>query len=291
MTAPVAQRCYRHPYVETFVRCTRCGRPICPDCMVPASVGHQCPECVNEGKHLQRTVSVRSERPIATIGLVAACVVMFAITAGSTASGTLYRYGASFGPAVAAGDWWRLITPMFLHAGLAHIAFNMFALYIYGQGLERAYGTPIFIGIFLVTGFAGNAMSFYARPIEIGVGASGAVFGILGTWAVYFFRRRSNPQANQMLKGIIGIVVINLLFGAAIQGIDNWAHLGGLLGGAVVGVASEYLLPRREKLGAIIGMALVIVLGIGLVGVKIGSVPAFRLCEVGARRVLASCPG
>lgn len=286
MTAPLAQRCYRHPYVETYVRCTRCSRPICPDCMVPASVGHQCPECVREGQRGQRSVQVRraAQKPYATYGVIAASIVMMAVTSGGTDARALYRYGASFGPAVAAGEWWRLVTPMFLHAGIFHLGFNMMAMFFYGQGLEQAIGTPRFAGLFLVSGFAGNALSIAVRPYGIGVGASGAVFGILGAWAIWFYRRRGNPYAEQMLRGIAGIVAINLLFGFASGGrIDNWAHIGGLVGGAVVGFASDDAIGHRSRVvtlwSSISAMAVVAGAGALLVFVRLGSVDAFRLVQ------------
>src|SRR5687768_5842176 len=83
MTQPLAQRCYRHPYTETYVRCTRCSRPICPDCMVPASVGHQCPECVREGRKLQPEVKVASGTPYVTYALIGGCVAMILLTQGT----------------------------------------------------------------------------------------------------------------------------------------------------------------------------------------------------------------
>src|SRR5437867_13298971 len=98
MTAPVAQRCYRHPYTETYVRCTRCGRPICPDCMIPASVGHQCPECVREGKKLQHEVKLPSDRPpVVSYAIIGICAVMLFVTQGGDSTGVLYRYGALLG--------------------------------------------------------------------------------------------------------------------------------------------------------------------------------------------------
>src|SRR2546423_13088634 len=286
MTAPVAQRCYRHPYVETYVRCTRCGRPICTDCMVPASVGHQCPECVREGQRHQRTVTVRSLQttPYATYVIIAACVAMLAVTGGGNDTGTLYRYGASYGPAVAAGDWWRLITPIFLHAGIFHIGFNMFALWLYGQGLERILGSARYVGLFLAAGFLGNALSMSINPGNIGVGASGAVFGVLGAWAVYFFRRRhSSAQAEGMLRGILGLIAINLLFGFTFAGIDNWAHIGGLAGGAAVGFASDDAVGHRSARAttwwSIAGIALVVAVGVVLVMVRVETLHPCRLVD------------
>lgn len=293
MTAPTAQRCYRHPYVETYVRCTRCGRPICPDCMISANVGHQCPECVNEGRKLQPTVVIRERRPNGTYAIIAICVLMFLATQGGTDLFVLYRFGASYGPAVAAGEWWRLITPIFLHAGIFHIGFNMFALYLYGRLAEAAYGTARFVGLFVIAGFVGNVLSLSIHPFSIGVGASGGVFGLLGSQLVYFFLRRSNPVGQRMLRGIAGIVLLNLVFGVAISGIDNWAHIGGLAAGAVIGFAADDAVAGRSRRAAwwwsIGGMALVVAIGVVLVVVRVLPVPACKLVEVAGR--LGCVPG
>jgi membrane associated rhomboid family serine protease len=280
MTTPIAQRCYRHPNAETFVKCTRCGRPICPDCMVPASVGHQCPECVGEGRKLQRTVVVRSARPYGTYTIIAVCVVMFGLTGLDGDITRLYRYGAGFGPAVASGDWWRLVTPMFLHVNLFHIGLNMFALYLYGVGLEALLGTPRFLGLFLVSGFLGNALSFRIHPFEISVGASGAVFGILGAWVAYSYRRRANPRAEQMLRGLIGLIAINLVIGFTFRGIDIWAHIGGLIGGAIIGFAADSAAGRSRRVGLLLslaGMAAVVAIGLVLVMTRVSTLPSCRL--------------
>jgi len=270
VTAPAAQRCYRHPYVETYARCTRCSRPICPDCMVPASVGHQCPECVAEGRPQQRIVDARralaGRRPYVTYALIAACVAMMFLAGGGTDLGQLYRFGASFGPALADGQWWRLITPMFLHAGLFHIAFNMMALYIYGSSLERLLGPARFLALYLASGFFGNALSVSMRPCAVGVGASGAVFGVLGAFAAYYFRRRrASALADQMLRGIGALIAINLLFGFTVSGIDNWAHIGGLAAGTVIGVAADEITPRpRWQAVALVAGAVVVVIAVGI---------------------------
>jgi membrane associated rhomboid family serine protease len=261
--------------------------------MVPASVGHQCPECVREGRKHERKVTLSAARPLATFAVIGICIAMFVITRfGDPVE--LYRYGESFGPAVAAGDWWRLLTPMFLHANLFHIGLNMFALYLYGPGLERVFGTARFVGLFLASGFLGTAVSLFIHPRGLSVGASGAVFGILGAWGLYFYRRRTDPRADQMMRGIFGLIAINLLIGFSFRGvIDVWAHIGGLVGGAVFAFAADDAIGNRSKrsatLWSIAGLSAVVILGLALVMIKVSPLPACRLLEQpslsGCRRV------
>ena len=254
--------------------------------MVPATVGHQCPECVREGRKLQPAVKAATGTPYGTYAIIAVCVVMLVVTAGGTDSYTLYRHGAAFGPAVAAGEWWRLLTPIFLHNGFLHIAFNMFALYLYGQGLERVLGTTRFVALFLAAGFFGNALSMSVNHARIGVGASGGVFGVLGAWAVYFWRRRrTSLHADQMLRGILGLIGVNLFLGFVLPGIDMWAHVGGMVGGAAVGFASDDAVGHRSKTAtlwwSVGGLALVVGVGLVLVVTEVLSGPACRLVDVG----------
>ena len=172
---PVVEHCYRHPSVETGVHCTRCGRPICTDCMLPAAVGHQCPECVKEAKQEfvrpARNPSTRVGRGLtATNVLLVIMVAVFGLELvlggpGSLLTGPsgsiLVRLGANVGLwqsdngcliGIGAGQYWRLFTPIFLHAGLIHIAFNGYALYIVGNVVEEELGWRRFLAIFFVTG-------------------------------------------------------------------------------------------------------------------------------------------
>ena len=251
--------------------------------MVPATVGHQCPECVREGRKLQPKVKLASSTPYATYAIIGICVVMAVLTQGGGSFETSYRFGARYAPAIAAGDWWRLITPIFLHGGIFHIGFNMFAVYTYGPGLERAFGIARFIALFLAAGFLGNALGFFAGDIgRLSVGASGAVFGVFGAWAVYFYRRRrSDARAEQMLRGLGGLIAINLLFGFVVNFVDNWAHIGGLIGGAIIGFALDQGSTRRAKgqsvLIAAAGVAVVLAVGTGLVLAKLNDVPKCRI--------------
>lgn len=130
------------------------------------------------------------------------------------------------------GQYWRLFTPMLLHASIYHIGFNMYALYAFGRGLERAYGHWRYLLLYILAGFAGNVASFWmsANP---SLGASTAVFGLVAAQGVYFYQNRRiyGGQASSVLANIFFIIVVNLGLGAATSGIDNWGHLGGLAGG------------------------------------------------------------
>src|SRR5690348_5210412 len=152
--APAVLTCYRHPNRETGVVCARCERPICPECMTPASVGFQCPECVREGRATTRSprraplrTAGRQWGPV-TLGLIAVNVAMFVVTAAASAlaggsplnnyESALWQRLAQVPVAVRAGEWWRPVTAAFEHVGLLHLVLNMLALLVFGTELERA---------------------------------------------------------------------------------------------------------------------------------------------------------
>ena len=155
----------------------------------------------------------------------------------------LLRFGAMFGPLIATGEYWRFFTAMFLHANLLHLFFNCFALFIFGRLVEGVYGSARFTAIYLLAGLAGGVLSYMFNKTAIAVGASGAIFGILGAFAAYFVVHRNTlgEMGRRNLTGLATIAAINLAIGLFIPNIDNWAHLGGLVGGFVMGLA---LAPR-----------------------------------------------
>ena len=271
--------CYRHPGRETGVRCTRCDRPICPQCMVPASVGFQCPECVTEGRK-----SVRPARTMyggkvsrggvdATRVLIGINVVIFILTAASggglisgRGTSTIYDRFALIPPAVADGEWWRLFTSTFLHYGLFHIAFNMWALYVIGSPLEQWLGRLRYLTLYLLAGLGGSVLSFAAGPIATqSAGASGAIFGLFG--AFFIISRRRGLETG----GIVGLIAINLVLSFAVSNIDWRGHVGGLIVGSLVALAlvTPPPGPQRNVLQAAgcIGIAVVLVLA-GFIGAK-----------------------
>jgi membrane associated rhomboid family serine protease len=256
--------CYRHPNRETYVRCVRCDRPICPDCMTAASVGFQCPECVREGNasvRQARTVGgglIRGGEGVVTQALLAVLVGMFVIQfATGGLSGRVTRDLDGFGLAIAAGDWWRLISPVLLHASVIHILFNGYALYLFGPPLERWLGRTRYAALFVAAGFGGGVASYLFSPPNVaGVGASGAIFGLFGASIVLAQKLRYD------LRPLFALLAINLFLGFAMSGIDWRAHLGGLAVGAFLGAVLGYA-PRSLNLPAFVG-ALVVVLVVGV---------------------------
>lgn len=240
------ETCYRHPDEPTGVHCTRCNRPICPDCMTQAPVGYQCPNCVAEAKAERPRMRVRFAvgRPGSMVTvLIAANVAMFVIelvTGGSGLLGggnqqKLFDLGALFPLAVAQGhQYWRLLSVMFLHDGLIHLALNMYGLYLLGYLMEQTLGSARFTALYFVSGFLASTTTFvFSDPRTLAVGASGAIFGLLGAWVAYNFRRRGSPIASANLRMALMLIVLNLVIGFSIAGIDNYAHIGGLVAGVV----------------------------------------------------------
>jgi len=231
--------CYRHPDRETGVACSNCGRPICPDCMTPTSVGMRCPECASEKTKVRTGTSAfdRAGGTTATFVLIALNVAAFLAEIGSGSgglegTGTVVDNFAVFGPKIADGEWYRLLTGAFLHGGLLHIAFNMYALYILGQLLEPALGTVRFTAIYFASLFAGSLGVIVLEPNTLAVGASGAVFGLFAAAFVIARGRRLESIATQL--GFL--LLINLAFTFAIPGIAIGAHLFGAAGGALCGL-------------------------------------------------------
>lgn len=149
---------------------------------------------------------------------------------------------ASIPAAIAAGEWWRLLTPMVLHGGYLHIFMNMYVLTVFGPLIERIFGTPPFVAIYVIAGFTGSVASYLFSACDIqGVGASGAIFGIAGALFVYFWRRRELRTMAPYINSLAVFIGLNIaigfgfnFLGFAVQ-IDNYAHIGGLIGGALVG--------------------------------------------------------
>ena len=287
--APVTsgvEPCYRHPDVQTGVHCTRCGNPICPDCMVPAPVGFQCPDCVaNARKEFRATKSgpqqIRSMSGTpATYLLLGAIIAMFVLQivmarSLQNAVGAAFDLGAGMPAAIAYGQPWRLFTLMFLHAGFIHLALNGYGLYLFGSLIERSFGHVQVVVIFLVTGFVASATSFAMSPEDswgtIYLGASGAIFGLFGVFVAYTYRRRNTQAGRSAFQQAIMWLIINVILGFSIPGIDWRAHMGGVVAGFAAGYAIEEL---SEKIGRrkaeVFAFAVLIVIGVALVVWKIG---------------------
>jgi membrane associated rhomboid family serine protease len=268
--------CYRHPRVETGLSCVTCERPICTDCLVQGPVGHRCPECagVPTGARKQvRRVSRASGRAptgIVTYTLIALNAVVFVaqlITAGdiSGTSGEVFVNGALFGPLVADGEWWRLITAAFLHGGLLHLAFNMLFLWWFGRNLEAFVGPGRYLGIYIVSALAGSAGALLVAPGVPTVGASGAVFGILGAGLVLERGKGIAIFGGQALF----VIVINLVLGFVLSNVSIGGHIGGLIGGALCMLALDHFGRQRPLLSREGAASIAALVAIGIVSVLI----------------------
>jgi membrane associated rhomboid family serine protease len=241
------QTCYRHPNRVTGVSCSSCGRPICPDCMTPTPVGMRCPECAKQKTKVHDMRTARSE-PRVTVGIIIVCAVAF-LASGSFGLGTagnsrLLNDFALFGPAIDGGnEYWRLVTGGFLHAGLLHIAFNMYLLWILGSMLEPALGSGRFTALYLTALLWGSFGALLLTPDAVTVGASGAVFGLMGAAAVELRSRGINPFQTD-----IGMLILfNLALSFVLSGISIGGHIGGLVGGALAGMALGYADRHRNQ--------------------------------------------
>jgi membrane associated rhomboid family serine protease len=239
----MAETCYRHPDRETGVSCSSCGRPICPDCMTPTPVGMRCPECASQRTRVVRnpTGAPGFEATPATYVLIALNVIAFLIEIANGAGGLFGENQISqfiadfavFGPGVAEGEWYRLVTAGFLHAGIIHIGFNMFLLLILGRLLEPALGTPRFLALYFASLLAGSFGALILDPNDFTIGASGAVFGLAG--AVFVIARGRGMEA---LAGEIGFLILfNLALGFFVSRISVGGHIGGLIGGVLCALA------------------------------------------------------
>jgi membrane associated rhomboid family serine protease len=231
-------RCYRHPDRETGVSCSECGRGICPDCMRFAPVGIRCPDHAGEKRGAARVVQRAQSQSIRSPGWVAKALVgvnvgiyLLQLAQGAPFNangGSIYIDGLLFGPAVADGDWWRLITAAFLHYGPVHLAMNMVVLWWFGPALEEALGSSRFLLLYLASGLAGSAGVLLVSPNAFTVGASGAIYGLLG--AILVLER----QGTYVFGGsVIPLLVINFAITFFIPGISIGGHVGGFVGGAL----------------------------------------------------------
>jgi membrane associated rhomboid family serine protease len=249
--------------------------------MIPAPVGHHCPDCVAEAKREFRLGPRRQVRSLfgtsATQLLLLAIIAMFAIEvivshgralANGVPNKTAFDLGALFPPAIAqGGQYWRLITVMFLHANLLHIALNGYALWLFGRFVEDTFGRVRFLAIYFVTGFLAAATSYTFGPVaQLGVGASGAIVGLLGAFIAYNFRRRHMTLARGNLRWALMIIALNVLIGSAFNGIDNWAHGGGLVAGLLAGTIAEGFGPKEMRPAVrVLGFLALIALGVVMV--------------------------
>ncbi|WP_326666475.1 rhomboid family intramembrane serine protease [Streptomyces sp. NBC_00385] len=252
--------CYRHPGRETAIRCTRCDRPICPDCMVSASVGFQCPDCVRQGSGTGHHPAAARPRTIAG-GAVAAdprlitkillginAAVFLAVLANDALINDLTLLGQApyypYGPVqgVAEGQWYRLFTSMFLHEAVWHFTFNMLGLWWLGGPLEAVLGRARYLALYLISGLAGGALTYWLAPQnQPSLGASGAIFGLLGATVVLMRRLNYDMRPVFMILALNLVITFNPWGGIAWQ-----AHVGGLVAGVLIGIGMVHA-PRERR--------------------------------------------
>jgi membrane associated rhomboid family serine protease len=256
--------CYRHPNRETAVSCSNCGKPICPDCMTATPVGMRCPDCAGQRTRVQSLRSMHVD-PIVTYVLIGINVLMFLgsggggglLTGGGSGGSRVFNDFALYGPAIDLGhDYWRLITGGFLHSGILHIGFNMYILYWLGTMLEPSLGHVRFGALYFASLLAGSFGALLLDPNAVTVGASGAVFGLMGAAFVLQRARGIDP----MQSGIGPVILINLVLGFVIPNVSVGGHLGGLVGGVLCAFAMERVAGRGR--GVVLPVAACLLIGL-----------------------------
>lgn len=244
-TSEVAPSCYRHPGTTTYILCQRCDRHVCPQCQTQAPVGVICPECLAQAQAHAPRVGRQAlggrgnQTPMVTYSLIAITAFFYVIqwlpgldATSYLAYSPLYTYG-EYNALGAPYEPWRMLTSVFTHSTgfVFHILLNMYTLWIFGQMLERMLGRARFLTLYLASGLAGSlGVMFWTSHDTFVVGASGAIFGLMGAYLV--IQRKLGGETAQLLV-LVGInLVIGFLPGMSV----SWqAHLGGLLGGALLG--------------------------------------------------------
>ncbi|MFI6324698.1 rhomboid family intramembrane serine protease [Nonomuraea sp. NPDC050556] len=260
--AEAVPTCYRHPGRETWVRCQRCERPICPDCMNDASVGFQCPECVAAGNQaIRQAQSVFGGKvvrtPYVTYTILGLILAMFA---GQllTNDRLTYALGMNVYAVVADGQYYRMITSAFLHFGVLHLALNGYAIFLIGPNLERAFGHVRFAALYLLSALGGSVLSLWFDSFDaLSAGASGAVYGLFA--AIFIVGRKLRFD----VRGVVVLIVLNLaltflpqLIPGILGGVQlSWtAHVGGLVTGAVVAAVLAYAPKNSRTLVQVAGL-------------------------------------
>lgn len=261
--------CYRHPNRASFVLCQRCGRTICPECQVQAAVGVHCVECARQNRAVRpkpRIVTAlrsTSSVPVVTYSLIAVTAFFFVLQSlpgiGNQVTGALQYAGVYTQPLTGAPlEPWRMLSTVVMHGGILHLAFNMYVLFVFGRMLEQMLGRGRFLALYVLAGLAGSvAVDYLASPFQGVVGASGAIFGLMG--AFFVIQRRLGGNTTQLLV----LVGINLVIGFIPGTNVAWqAHVGGLVVGALVGLV---FMGTRNAGQRSLQIALLAAVGAGLI--------------------------
>jgi membrane associated rhomboid family serine protease len=266
-TDPPPRTCYRHPDRTTYVSCIRCGRPICAECMRPASVGFQCPDDVAAGRAVQRPLRTRfggrqtGGPPYVTLTMLGLNVLAFLlqgfpVTSISPNNRFTNDY-SSFNYFIEHNhEYYRLLTGAFLHVAIWHIAINMLVLMLVGPALEAMLGRLRYAALYLLAAIGGDVLAYLLKgPNYASIGASGAIFGLFAAYWVLARRVRADTS------GITGTIVLNLIISVTFPGISLYGHLGGLITGGLVGTVFGYGATKRwpVQAGGLAGVAALLV--------------------------------
>lgn len=272
--------CYRHPDRQSFVLCQRCGRTICGECQTPAAVGFHCPECMRESRQSAPRTRLRvvtalrstSTAPVVTWSIIALCVLVFIIqylTGGPNAGAT--TRALVYFPPITELEPWRMLTALFLHGSFLHILFNMYSLLIFGPILERSLGRWRFLTLYLLSGLGGSVAVLLMAPTSAVLGASGAIFGLLG--AFFVIQRRLGGNNLQLII----VIGLNLVIGFVLPNIAWQAHVGGLVVGGLVAfvfLRTRAVAKRNEQrlllLAVLAGLVVLTVVGVLLLHARFG---------------------
>ena len=276
--------CYRHPDRETGLSCSVCERPICTDCATFAAVGIRCPDHSGKPQGVEkvtrtvRRVGYEGTGAVVTRALIALNIIVYLATIASGGgvnanSGTIYEHGVLFGPSVADGDYWRLITSAFMHYGPEHLGMNMLMLWLVGTPLEERMGRGRFLLVYLTAGLAGAAGAILVSPCVLTAGASGAIFGLFGAGLVL-----ERQGVHLFGSWLFIVVVVNLAITFGSSNISVGGHIGGLIGGAVAMLG----LSRFGRTHALYGRAGLlgygVLLAVGVVSVLVAILSAPSIC-------------
>ncbi|WP_368497886.1 rhomboid family intramembrane serine protease [Herbiconiux sp. A18JL235] len=267
--------CYRHPGRQSYVLCQRCARTVCPECQVQAAVGVHCVECaardrqeaprVKRGRPAILQNLTGSGAPVVTYAIIAVCVVVFLLQFIPGVTQALQFAGAYVIPATGVSfEPWRMLTAVFVHGSILHLLFNMFTLFVFGSALERLLGRGRYLALYLISGFGGSvAVTLLTNPLQPVVGASGAIFGLMG--AYFIINRHLGGNSVQLLV----LVALNLAYGFLVPGISWQAHVGGLIAGALVALVYVRTRPRRLKTVQVLLVAAVAVALVAITAVRV----------------------
>jgi membrane associated rhomboid family serine protease len=233
--------CVQHPDRETRMVCPQCGRPTCDLCLTASDDTRLCQNCRDEVDVRSRPSTpiprpAQTTAPV-TLTLLVAFVAMFALaTVTGDLDSPILNDGAQINELVRAGQWWRVLTATMLHASLAHLFFNGYALYVLGVQLERGVGSAPFAALYVASGLAGGIAFLLTSPDQVAVGASGAIFGLFGAWLAASWVNRDTPQGRAGVSQLGLLLLINLALPLFVPNIAWQAHVGGLLAGVLIGL-------------------------------------------------------